>query len=70
METLTISLPLELKQFLDEKIAQGEFISYSDYVQYKLAQDTVAKSIDKPTENIGFDLELVKKISADLNSIF
>lgn len=39
METLIISLPIELKQFLDEQVAKRETTSYSDYILQKLRKD-------------------------------
>lgn len=39
METLILSLPVELRQFLDEQIARGETASYSDYILQKLSKE-------------------------------
>lgn len=39
METLIISLPVELKKFLDGKIAKGEYKNYSDYMEQNLSKN-------------------------------
>jgi antitoxin ParD1/3/4 len=39
MQTLIISLPDDIKQFMDEQIAKGVFKNHSDYIQALLIED-------------------------------
>lgn len=43
MQTLIISLPDDLKKFMDEQIARGLFKNHSDYFQTLLTEDKMVQ---------------------------
>lgn len=65
METLIISLPSELKKFLDEQIAKGQFKSHSDYVEKMLTEDKHAREMEKFPNDFPFDPNLLSVFSTE-----
>ena len=43
MQTLIISLPDDLKKFMDEQIAKGLFKNHSDYIETLLTEDKMVQ---------------------------
>ena len=64
METLIISLPVELKDFLNAQIAKGEYKSHSDYVQQMLMQAKHEHAMEKLPNDFPFDPNLLKVFSS------
>jgi len=66
METLIISLPTELKDFLNTKIAKGEYKSHSDFVQQMLIQANNEQKMEKLPNDFPFDPNLLKVFSSQV----
>lgn len=64
METLIISLPAELKDFLNAQIAKGVFKNHSDYVQQMLMQAKNEQTMEKLPNDFPFDHNLLKVFSS------
>jgi Arc/MetJ-type ribon-helix-helix transcriptional regulator len=64
MNTLIISLPDDLKDFLNAQIAKGEYKSHSDFVQQVLMQAKNEKAMEKLPNDFPFDPNLLKVFSS------
>ncbi len=60
METLIISLPSELKKFLDGEIAKGKFASYSDYMEKNLAHNMKQEEWANSPDDFPIDPKVLK----------
>lgn len=47
MQTMNISLPAPLKEFVDHQIAEGRYSSVSEYVRELIRQDEKRKAQDR-----------------------
>lgn len=63
METLIISLPVELKDFLNAQIAKGEYKSHSDYVQQNLSKTMQQAELVNESDDFPIDPNLLKVFS-------
>ncbi len=63
MNTLIISLPDDLKKFLDEQVAKGEFSSYSDFMEKSISKIKNEQTMESMPNDFPFDPNLLKVFS-------